>query len=102
AGPTPDPTPRGKVLMVNKRKIQLNYKIDDFGPSGVSTVEVWYTFDTKKWTLYSSNKIDKDTPRNQPYIVEMGGEGRYGFTLIAKSGVGFSDPAPAAGDEPQI
>jgi hypothetical protein len=102
AGPTPDQTPRGKVLMVNKRKIQLNYKIDDFGPSGVSTVEVWYTFDTKKWTLYSSNKIDKDTPRNQPYIVEMGGEGRYGFTLIAKSGVGFSDPPPAVGDEPQI
>jgi hypothetical protein len=32
----------------------------------------------------------------------MGGEGRYGFTIIAKSGVGFSDPPPAVGDEPQL
>ena len=102
APPSNDPPARAKVLMVNKRRIQLNYKIDEIGQSGVATVEVWYTFDTKKWTLYSSNKIDKDTPRNQPYVVEMGGEGRYGFTLIAKSGVGFSDPPPAPGDEPQI
>ena len=100
--PTPDGTPgRAKVLMVNKRRIQLNSEINDFGPSGVSTVEVWYTFDTQKWTLYSSNKIKepdkKDGPLVQHFTVEMGGEGRYGFTLIAKSGVGFSGtPRPRA------
>ncbi len=92
-----DPPPRGKVLMVNKRKIQLNYKIDDVGPSDVSTIEVWYTLDTKKWNLYSKN-----APRTSPFVVEVAGEGRYGFTMIAKSGVGFGDAAPGPGDEPQI
>jgi hypothetical protein len=98
--PVPPPATepaRGKVLMVNKRKIQLNYEVRDVGPSDVSTVEVWYTYDTKKWFLYSKN-----APKNSPFVVEMEKEGRYGFTLVAKSGVGFGDPAPVAGDEPQI
>jgi hypothetical protein len=98
-GPIADAMPRGRVKYVNKRKIKLNYKIDDDskGPSGVSSVEVWYTFDAKKWTLYSKNG-----PENSPFVVEMAGEGRYGFTLVARSGVGLGDPPPAAGDEPQL
>jgi hypothetical protein len=105
ATPPSDGPPRGKVLMVNKHRIQLNTRIADFGPSGVSTVEVWYTFDAMKWTLYKSYQIEKpskDGPIDQSFTVEMGGEGRYGFTIIAKSGVGFSDNPPAKGDEPQI
>ncbi len=95
--PAYEPLQHGRVQMVNKRRIQLNYEIANKGPSGVATVEVWYTYDTKTWNLYSKN-----APETSPFVVEMEKEGRYGFTLVAKSGVNLSDPAPKAGDEPQL
>ena len=35
----------GQVIMVRSRRFQLNYKIDDVGPSDVAKVEVYYTRD---------------------------------------------------------
>jgi hypothetical protein len=88
----------GQVIMVRSRRFQLNYKIDDVGPSDVSRVEVYYTRDSgRTWRKY-----DADAPKEPPCILEVPEEGRYGFTLVARSGVDLGEQPPKAGDPPHI
>src|SRR5204863_5226697 len=37
-----------------------------------------------------------------PFIVEVNEEGQYGFTLVARSGVGLGERPPQVGDAPQV
>lgn len=94
--PPPGKSQPGQVIMVNRRKIQLNYKLDNVGKSNVSKVEVWFTRDTRTWQWHA------DAPVTPPYSIELHSEGRYGFTLVAVSGVGLSIERPRAGDPPQV
>lgn len=82
---------------VNSPRISLNYKVDDVGPSGVKVVEVWMTTNTRDWQAFS-----RDTSNNPPVVVDVQREGRYGFTLVAKSGVDLGEQPPRAGEGPQI
>jgi len=106
-GPTPNPAtgsgaappsdgPVG-LIMVNTKRIQLDFDIQDVGSSKVKAVEVWYTQDGHRW-----QKTPKDAAPEPPYYVDVPAEGRYGFTLIARSGVGLALPAPKDGDAPQV
>ena len=90
-------TGRDGTIMVNTKRIELNFKIDDVGSSKVKAVEVWYTQDGRTW-----QKTPDDAPPEPPYVVKVPAEGRYGFTLIARSGVGLALPAPKTGDPPQV
>jgi hypothetical protein len=85
------------VLLVNSRRIRLNYEIREVGPSGVSSIELWATRDGKTWQRYSD-----EPPPKGPLVVAVAEEGRYGFTLVVKSGVGMNAPRPAPGDQPQV
>jgi hypothetical protein len=97
-----DPGPRGTlppsgIRKVNSVNISLNYKIDDVGPSDVSTVEVWVRKDGGTWQKYP-----KEAGRQGPFVVEVEGEGKYGFSLVAKSGVGLGENPPRGSDQPQV
>jgi hypothetical protein len=94
--PAPE-APRGNIIYVKSRTFQLSYSIEEEGPSGVKNVEVWWTRDTRSWQCYA-----RDARRQGPYTVTVSGEGRYGFTLIPRSGVGLADKPPGAGDQPQV
>ncbi len=85
-----------KVRMVNSKRITLNYKLDDVGPSG-AVVELWYTRDTRAWQKHSEEKNPQP-----PFAVDVTEEGTYGFTLVVRSGVGLGDRPPQAGEAPQI
>src|SRR5262245_56006923 len=85
------------MLLVNSRKIRLNYNITDIGPSGVSAVELWATRDGRTWQRYSN-----EPPPAGPLVVHVAEEGRYGFSIVARSGTGMKSPAPQAGDAPQV
>jgi hypothetical protein len=99
-GPT---TPAGgAVRIVNSTRISLNYELKDVGPSKVSLVELWYTEDGRNWQKYSEEKIGADVRTPSTYVVNVKGEGVYGLTLLARSGVGLGDPPPKVGDAPQI
>jgi hypothetical protein len=93
---SPDPVQRG-VVMVNKKRIQFNYTLTDVGPSKVKAVEVWYTQGGGTWQKYQP-----DAAPEPPYVIDVAGEGRYGFTLVAVSGVGHAEARPQAGDPPQV
>ena len=105
-GPTPNYVPppppnaadaSGNVIMVNTKNIQLDYDIAEVGSSKVKSVEVWYTQDGRTW-----QKTPEDAKPEPPYVVQVPTEGRYGFTLIARSGVGLGLPTPKMGDQPQV
>jgi hypothetical protein len=95
-GATNSITTQPAVSYVNSKQIKLNYKILEKGPSGVSAVELWMTRDGKAWNKFEDSNTDP------PYPVTVQDEGVYGFTIIPRSGVGFKDREPRAGDPPQI
>ncbi len=99
AGPPPPPL-AGKpasVTHVNSRSFTLTYEVDNEGPSKVAAVVVWYTRDGKTWTSYP----EQLRPTRAVPITVLA-DGRYGFTLVARSGAGLSPPPPKPGDEPQV
>ncbi len=84
------------MRLVNTKRITLNFEVKDVGPSGLSTVELWYTQNCRDWKKY-------DAPTNsKAYVVEVDEEGMYGFTLVARSGLGLGKEAPQPGDQPQV
>jgi len=89
----------GERRLVNSKRISLNYELKDVGPSGVSTVELWFTTDGRSWNKYPPKP---EEPSKNSVIFEVNGEGLYGLTLVAKSGVGLSVRPPQLGDRPQI
>jgi hypothetical protein len=91
------PCEKDKTLIVNSRRIKLNYSIDDVGPSGVSTLELWATRNGKDWARYSN-----EPPPDGPLVVHVAEEGRYGFSIVVRNGVGVASPAPKAGDDAQV
>jgi hypothetical protein len=85
------------TITVNSRRIRLNYNISDVGPSGVSSIELWATRDGRTWQRYSN-----EPPPSGPLVIHVAEEGRYGFTLVVRSGVGLCTPPPHTGDPPQL
>jgi hypothetical protein len=93
-----DPQPgKPHVRAVNSKRIVVDYEIKDIGPSGISTVDLWYTRDGRRW-----EKCPVGAQRTSPYILEVKEEGMYGMTLVASSGVGLKKRPPRPGDSPQI
>jgi len=86
------------VRFVNTDRINFNCKIEDVGTSGIAAVELWYTEDQGR----SWRKYPETFGKEPPYVVTMEGEKLYGFTLIARSGVGKGEQPPQKGDAPQV
>lgn len=89
--------PGPPVRVVNSKRINLNYEVKEVGPSGVSVVELWYTLDGRKW-----NRADAPPPPQPPYVLDVKEEGLYGFTLVARNGIGVGKRPPIVGDQPQV
>jgi hypothetical protein len=74
------------------------YAVEDIGPSGVSSVELFVTEDDgQQWFRYGN-----DTDLQSPMQVDVQGEGTFGFAIRVRNGVGFIDPPPQPGDRPEI
>lgn len=84
--------------VVNSRKFQIGYKVDDVGPSGLGDIELFITEDDgDKWFKYG-NDID----RTSPFQVETPRDGIYGFALRVHSGAGLAVDPPKSGEKPSI
>jgi hypothetical protein len=94
-GPT-----EGERKLVGSKRINLNYELKEVGPSGVSQVELWYTQDGRSWNKYPLRF--GDDPNQKNIVFDVAGEGIYGISLVAKSGVGLGDRPPQIGDRPQL
>jgi hypothetical protein len=85
------------TLLVADPRFKLQYAIDDAGPDGPATVELWITQDGGRTWIRRGD----DPNRVSPIEVDLGGEGTYGICLVARSASGLGDQPPAPGDAPQ-
>ena len=81
--------PAGTLLVANP-KFKLQYAIDDAGPDGPATVELWITQDGGRTWIRRGD----DPDRVSPIEVDLGGEGTYGLSLVARSASGLGDQPP--------
>lgn len=85
-----------RARVVNSRQFQIGYQLQDVGPSGVSSVDLYITQDDGA-TWY---KYGEDNDNQSPIQVEVPREGTYGFAIGARSGVGLASDPPQPGDKP--
>jgi hypothetical protein len=83
-------------MLVNSRRVFLDYRIEQAGASGVGRVEIWCTHDNGQ----SWKKLGDDRDCNRPVEAVLPGDGVYGLTLIVCNGLGFGGHAPVTGDTP--
>jgi hypothetical protein len=104
--PGSDPSkPLPPLRYVNHSEILLGYKLSKVGKSGIGSVELYWTRnDGKSWELYASDVKGGGTIQNGPQqaTVELPGEGRYGFLMVAKNRAGLGKPSPRLGDIPEM
>ncbi len=96
------PSPRNggappSTLLVDNPKFKLQYAVEDAGPNGPASVELWITQDGGRTWIRRGD----DSDRLSPIEVDLGGEGTYGICLVARSAAGLGDQPPAPGDPPQ-
>jgi hypothetical protein len=89
-------SPGAAVSLINSKRLQIDYEIKDVGPSGLATVELWYTHDGGPWQKYGT------APEQPPFVVDVPDEGKYGFTLLARNRAGQGKAHPEPGDPPQV
>jgi len=96
AAETSGPSGGGRSRIVNTRQFQIGYKLQDVGPSGVSSVDLYITQDDGA-TWY---KYGEDNDSQSPIQVEVPKEGTYGFAIGVRSGVGLASDPPQPGEKP--
>jgi hypothetical protein len=88
----------GRFRAVKSHRFEVNYRIDDVGPSGVSAVELFVTQNNgQKWWKYGD-----DPDKQSPFVVEVPEDGLYGFAIRVRSGAGLADDPPQSGEEPSV
>jgi hypothetical protein len=88
----------GEKQLVNDRVFDLDYQIEDVGPSGVSSVELFVTEDGgQQWFRYGT-----DPDMKSPFQVDSMGEGTFGFAVRIRNGLGISDTPPQPGQTPEV
>ena len=103
APPTADPgdtsAMRGaQTLLVPSPQFALQYAVDDAGPNGPAVVELWATQDGGRTWI----RRGEDADRTSPFEVDLGGQGTFGLSLVARSASGLGDQPPAPGDPPRM
>jgi hypothetical protein len=95
----------GKLSLVNSKHIRLRYAVDRVVTAGSSPIEVWGTRDMRSWKRYpvaADSGVRTAEGRSDTgacCLVEVEGEGVYGFTLCRTQG---GSRAPQTGDTPQM
>ncbi|MEO1982032.1 MAG: hypothetical protein ABGZ24_16050, partial [Fuerstiella sp.] len=88
----------GSRQVVNNRVFDIAYQVEDVGPSGVSSVDLFVTENNGgEWFRY-----DSDIDLQSPFQVDTRGEGTFGFAIRVRNGLGFSEPPPQPGERPGI
>jgi hypothetical protein len=103
AEPTPMPVRPASAgqrrQLVNRNHIALKYQIEQLGPSGLGTLEVWMTRDQgQTWQHLCDdpdrqNRVEVDLPKE---------DGVYGLSLVARNGMGFGGKPPVHGEAPDL
>lgn len=80
--------PLPTLQYVNSPEVVLEYELSKVGPSGVGSVDIYLTQDDgQAWEHVATDPavVGKTTGGRHKGIVELPGDGVYGFTLVVKS-----------------
>lgn len=93
-----------RAQVINTLRFDLNYQVEQRGPSGISRVDLWVTRDDgRSWVWWSQHDGRQPAVKvNLGTTANLHPEGLYGFRLVPVSGAGLSEPTPVAGDAPDI
>jgi hypothetical protein len=86
-----------RSILAQSPRFRLQYAVEDAGPNGPATVELWITQDGGRTWI----RRGEDSDKVSPFEVDLGGEGTFGISLVARSASGMGDQPPAPGDPPQ-
>jgi len=87
-----------KQRVVVTRRFQIGYELEEIGPSGIGTVEMFITENNgKKWWKYGD-----DADQKSPFDVEVPRDGVYGFAIRVRSGAGMAIDPPQPNEPPAI
>jgi hypothetical protein len=87
-----------QLQVVNDPQITLEYEVTQYGPSGLSKVELWITKDDGRTWAY----LTDDPDCKSPITATLPGEGVYGLRLVFQSGLGLTKGPPLANDLPDL
>lgn len=83
---------------VRTRNFKIGYQVEDVGPSGVASVDLYITENGgKKWYHYGG-----DPDLESPFDVAVPVDGEYGFAIRVQSGRGIAIDPPQPGDAPEM
>jgi hypothetical protein len=105
AGP---PTPERNTLppqqYVNHKEMVLEYEVVKFGPSGIGSVDLWWTQDDgKTWLRAPDPEQPDETHKGRSQRpVKLFEDGVYGFRLVVRNRAGVGKQPPRAGDVPEM
>lgn len=86
------------VRRVNTRSFRIGYELQDVGPSGVGSVEIYITEDNgMKWFHYGT-----DADRVSPLELVVPRDGSYGFSIRVRNGLGVASDPPQPGEPAEI
>ena len=92
------PLQAGESQLVNMHVFDVDYQVEDVGPSGVSAVELFVTENGgQEWFRYGN-----DADLRSPFAVDVKSEGTYGFAVRVRNGLGFAAAPPQPGQAPEI
>lgn len=106
--------PLPTLQYVNSPEVVLEYELSKVGPSGVGSVDIYLTQDDgQNWDHVATDLevVGKTTGGRHQGIVELPGDGIYGFTLVVKSQAQLKQDmasaerrpkGPRGGDVPEI
>lgn len=90
--------PAAGAQVIKHHIFDLEYQVDDVGPSGVSAVELFVTEDGgQHWFTYGN-----DDDLRSPVLIDTRGEGTFGFAVRVRNGLGFADDPPQPGQAPEM
>jgi hypothetical protein len=85
------------VQLVNSRSLVIDFELKGLGPSGIGVVELWYTRNGQTWRKFGG------APQTQsPFVVNVTEDGLFGFTVVARNGMGVGKLPPKPGEPPQL
>jgi hypothetical protein len=93
-----------RAQATNQLRFDLNYQVEQRGPSGISRVDLWVTRDDgRSWVWWSQHDGREPALKvNLATAANTQSEGTYGFRVVPVSGAGLSDATPVAGDAPDL
>ncbi|MBI3821169.1 MAG: hypothetical protein HY289_00645 [Planctomycetes bacterium] len=85
------------VHLINTTHANVDFRIDQVGPSGVGKVEIYMTPDNgQTW-----HRLAEAKDKRSPTEIDLPGDGAYGIRIVVSNGNGFGGKAPVRGDAPQ-